>query len=265
MKTVEIKGLEVYARHGVLPQEKVNEQPFVLDISLDYDLSQAAATDDLSYAVNYAEVCKLAYDFCKNNCFNLIETLAKKISFLIAERFEKVKCVRVTVHKPKAPVGLPFGDICVSAQIEKNKIVLSLGSNLGDGKTTLDGAVKALGATRGIKIITVSDYIKTQPYGGVAKGEFTNCALTAECLLSPRELLNEIHSIEKDFGRVRKERWGDRTLDVDIIFFGDKIIAEEGLVIPHPDYFNRDFVLKPLKQIAPDFVCPLRKIRVTDM
>ncbi len=64
---------------------------------------------------------------------------------------------------------------------------------------------------------------------------------------------------------MRTKRWGDRTLDIDIIFFGDMIIAEEGLCIPHPDYKNRDFVLRPLKQIAPDFVCPLTHLRIADM
>jgi 2-amino-4-hydroxy-6-hydroxymethyldihydropteridine diphosphokinase len=78
-------------------------------------------------------------------------------------------------------------------------------------------------------------------------------------------LLDIIHQIEGAAGRVRKERWGDRTLDIDIVFFGDKIIRQRGLSIPHPDYANRDFVLTPIKEIAPDFVCPLTGKRMSDM
>ena len=265
MKTVQIKGVSVTARHGVLEQEKTNPQNFLIDISFDYDCAPAAQSDDITLAVNYAEVCATAYDICADNSFNLIEKLAREIAFAIAEKFPAIQKLSVTVHKPQAPVGLPFEDICVTFELERVKAVLSLGSNQGDKKAALDGAISSLNAIRGVNVLKVSDYISTNPYGGVAQGEFLNCALVIECLLSPEELLNAIHKIENDYGRVRKERWGDRTLDIDIIFFGNKIIAEEGLCVPHPDYFNRSFVLAPLKQIAPDFVCPVRRLRVADM
>ena len=265
MKTVEIKGIKLSARHGVLEQEKINPQEFIIDVAFDYDAFPAACSDDLSDAVNYSDVCKIANRICAENCFNLIEKLSHEIAFRIAESFPAVKNVSVSVHKPHAPVPLPFGDIIVTARLERVKTVLSLGSNEGDKRAALDGAIAALRATRGIKVLTVSDYIASAPYGGVATNEFLNCALVAECLLSPERLLEVIHKIEGDFKRVRKERWGDRTLDIDIIFFGDKIIAEEGLCIPHPDYANRSFVIEPVKQIAPDFVCPLTHKRMSDL
>lgn len=265
MSAITVKGLKVEACHGVLPEEKINKQPFVFDINTDCDTSAAATSDDVSLTVNYAEVCKIVTDFCKGNTFGLIETLSFKTAFLLVEKFPLIKAVEVTVHKPQAPVGLPFDDISVTARVERNTVVLSLGSSEGDRKATLDGAVKALGALDGVKILKVSDYIETQPYGGVAQNTFLNCALTAECLISPRELLNNIHKIESGFKRVRDKRWGDRTLDIDIVFFGNKIIAEEGLCVPHPDYKNRAFVLTSLKQIVPDFVCPLSLKRIADM
>lgn len=265
MKTVEIKGIAVKACHGVLAQEKVNPQNFIIDIAFGYDCLKAAKSDDIADAVNYAEVCEVAHNVCANNSFNLIEKLAYEIAFSITERFRAIRNISVTVHKPQAPVDIPFGDISVCANLERVKTVLSLGSNVGDRKAMLDGAVSALENVRGIEILKVSDYIATAPYGGVAEGEFLNCACLAECLLSPRELLEVIHGIENGFGRIRKERWGNRTLDIDIIFFGDKIIAEDGLSIPHPDYANRGFVLAPIKQIAPNFVCPVSRLRVSDM
>ncbi|MDE6075200.1 MAG: 2-amino-4-hydroxy-6-hydroxymethyldihydropteridine diphosphokinase, partial [Clostridia bacterium] len=159
----------------------------------------------------------------------------------------------------------PFSDISVTARVERNKVVLSLGSSEGDKKAALDGAIKELSALKGVKVLKVSDYIQTQPYGGAAKNEFLNCAVLIECLISPRELLNAVHGIEAKFGRKREVHWGDRTLDIDIIFFGNKVVAEEGLSIPHPDYKSRDFVLTPVKQIVPDFVCPVTGKRVSNM
>lgn len=265
MNGISVKGLKVEARHGVLPGEKINPQPFVFDITMDCDTSVAALSDDVKDTVNYAEVCAFVTSYCKNNSFNLIEKLAYGAAYNIAESFPLVRAVEVTVHKPEAPVGLPFDDISVTARVERNTVVLSLGSSEGDRKSTLDGAIKALNALDGVKVLKVSDYIETEPYGGAAKNTFLNCALTAECLLSPRELLNKIHKTESDFGRVRSTRWGDRTLDIDIVFFGNKIIAEEGLCVPHPDYKNRAFVLAPLKQIVPDFVCPLFHTRMADI
>ena len=102
-------------------------------------------------------------------------------------------------------------------------------------------------------------------YGGVAQNGFLNCAVELDCLLSPDKLLGKIHEIEDAAGRVREKRWADRTLDIDIVFFGNRVIAQEGLIVPHPDYMNRDFVLKPLAEIAPEWVCPLERKRIADM
>lgn len=265
MQKVKITGLEVIARHGVLAEEKVNAQPFVFDATIDCDFSAAAVNDDLSLTVNYAEACRALADFCKENCFNLIETLACRSARLLLEKFPVANRAEVTVHKPEAPIGLPFKDVSVTVAAERNKALLSLGSSAGDRKQTLDGALSALDGVDGVKLLKVSKYIETEPYGGAAKNMFLNCAAVAECLISPRQLLDEIHKIEKGFGRVRTVRWGDRTLDIDIVFFGDKVIAEEGLCVPHPDYLNRPFVLVPLKEIAPDFACPKTFKRIADM
>ncbi len=265
MSVIEIKGLRQEACHGVLESEKVTPQPFVFDICLDFDGYAAAQSDDLAQTVNYAEVCRIVADFCRKNRFNLIEKLSYGAAYLIMERFENIKRATVTVHKPEAPIPLPFDDVSATATVERNTVVLSLGSSVGDKEATLKGAIAALAAIDGISIEKVSGFISTAPYGGVACNTFLNCALIARCLLPPERLLDKIHETEAAFGRERKKRWDDRTLDIDIVFFGDKIITEDGLCIPHPDYVNRDFVLKPLKQIAPDFVCPLLHKRISDL
>lgn len=265
MMKIDVGGLEICACHGALPQEKVHPQPFVFDLGLEGDFTAAARGDDLSLTVNYAEVCALVKDVALSRSYNLLESLARGCALSVLERFPAVRKVTVTVHKPQAPIPEKFADVSVTYVAERNDVLLSLGSSMGDRRATLDSAIAALGRIRGVKIKRVSDDIATPPYGGVAQNEFLNRALLAECLLSPRELLNDIHAVEESLGRVRGTRWADRTVDIDIVFFGNKIIAEEGLTVPHPDYANRDFVLVPAKQIAPDFVCPVRRKMLRDM
>ncbi len=265
MSAVNIKGVKVSACHGVLDSEKCNPQLFVFDVAIDCDISGAAKSDDLTKTVDYARVCGIVTDFCKRNSFNLIERLARGAAYKVISAFKVAKSVTVTVHKPQAPIPLPFDDVSVTATVERNQAVLSLGSSEGDKAAKLKFAVDRLAATEGIEVEKVSSFIETAPYGGVAENKFLNCALLINCLLTPKELLEVIHSIEAEAGRVRTVRWGDRTLDIDIVFFGNKIIEEEGLCVPHPDYLNRDFVIMPLKEIVPDYVCPLTHKRVSDL
>ncbi|MGN0817487.1 MAG: 2-amino-4-hydroxy-6-hydroxymethyldihydropteridine diphosphokinase [Candidatus Coproplasma sp.] len=259
MSEIEIEGLEFSACHGVYQTEKQNPQPFVFGIKMQVDFDDAAAQDELDATVNYGSVCAEIKKVVLGSCFNLIETLARECALCVLEKFPRVYSVTVKVEKPQAPIKEKFKTVSVTYTAERSRVLLSLGSSQGDRKDYLDRAVKLLSETRGITVKKVSDYIVTEPYGGVARNKFLNCAAEVECLLSPHLLLKEIHRIESALGRVRERRWDDRTADIDIVFFGDKIIYTDELKVPHPDYANRDFVLTPLKQIAPDFVCPLRK------
>ncbi len=251
MDVVKIRGLEVSARHGVNDFEKVAQQKFIFDADIATDFYRAAVNDDLSATVNYSAASKLIVRVATEHCFNLIEKLAYECAFSLMENFKNVSSVSLTVYKPDAPMKLTFSSVAVTANVERETVYLSLGSSLGDKKHMLDTAFEMLSSTRGIKVEKVSDYIETPPYGGVAQNGFLNCAARISTFLSPYALLDELHRIENACGRVRQKRWDDRTLDIDIIFFGDKTINGETLTIPHPDYKNRDFVLKPLKQIAP--------------
>lgn len=256
MDFIKIRGLEVYACHGVHDSEKVEKQPFIFDADLELDFFGAAKTDDLKSTVSYSDVCNLIVKIASENVFSLIEKLAYECAFGILDCFP-VQGVTLTVWKPNAPVKHKFGNVGVTVCCRRERVFLSLGSNLGDKKNYLDFAIKSLNSTRGIKVKKVSSYIETPPYGGVAQNSFLNCAAEIETYLSPRALLEEIHRIEGEGGRVRTVHWGDRTLDIDIVFYGNKVICEDGLTIPHADYKNRPFVIEPLKEIAPDFVCPL--------
>lgn len=259
-----IRGLEVKACHGVLAEEKGNPQPFIFDADLYVDFSQAAKNDDLKATVNYAKACDILIKTATAKTYNLIETLAYSGVYALLEELN-LKKVTLTVYKPQAPMQYKFESVGVTVTAEKERVLLSLGASVGDRKNYFDKALKMLSQTRGITLKKVSSYIETEPYGGVAKNGFLNCAVEIETYYTPRQLLEEIHRIEAECGRERTVHWGDRTLDIDIIFFGRKIVEEDDLQIPHPEYFKRAFVLEPLKEIAPDFVCPVLRKKVKDL
>lgn len=262
--SVLIRGLEIAARHGVHDFEKESPQSFVFDADLFFDFSAASRSDDIKDTINYSAACEKIAEVTEKNCFNLIEKLAYECAYALMNGFS-LQAVKLTVYKPQAPLKRKYSNVGACVILERERAFLSLGSSTGDRAGYLDSAIEKLRATRGIEVKKVSSFLETAPYGGVAKNAFLNCAAEIETCLSPHGLLKEINRIEEECGRVRKERWGDRTLDIDIIFFGDKILCDDDLIIPHPDYPNRDFVLKPLKEIAADFVCPLLKKRVKFM
>ena len=129
----------------------------------------------------------------------------------------------------------------------------------------MDEAVECIRADEENKDVRVSSYMPSAPYGGVADGEFLNACLIMRTLKSPHELLDMCANLEGAAGRVRKEHWGNRTLDVDILFYGEEIISNEELTVPHIDMLSREFVLAPLCEIAPGYVHPVYKKTVKDL
>ncbi|HBB31827.1 MAG TPA: 2-amino-4-hydroxy-6-hydroxymethyldihydropteridine diphosphokinase [Cyanobacteria bacterium UBA8803] len=143
-----------------------------------------------------------------------------------------------------------------SAFTKPAQSAIALGSNLGDSLAILEAAVEILAKTPGITLKAKSSWYKTAPVGPPQPDYLNGCALL-EVLLSPEELLETTLSIEKQFGRVRRERWGPRTLDIDLLLFDDLIVERANLQIPHPRMKERAFVLVPLAEIAPDWVEPV--------
>ncbi|KXG77521.1 Bifunctional folate synthesis protein [Fervidicola ferrireducens] len=141
---------------------------------------------------------------------------------------------------------------------------IALGSNLGDRKKNIAEAVERM-RRRGIKIIKMSSVIETEPYGYKEQEKFLNAACLVETELSPLELLDVLLDIEKEMGRERKIRWGPRNIDLDLIFYEDRVIREERLEVPHPDAHNRTFVMGPIAEIDPDFVHPVLKKKVGEI
>lgn len=135
---------------------------------------------------------------------------------------------------------------------------VALGSNLGDREGTLRAAVDALAATTGIEVVALSRLLDTAPVGNVDQPRFLNGAVALETELSARELLDVLLAIEQRFGREREgvPPQGPRTLDLDLLVYGDAEIDEPGLRVPHPRLHERAFVLKPLAEIAPALEVP---------
>ncbi|MCX5519930.1 2-amino-4-hydroxy-6-hydroxymethyldihydropteridine diphosphokinase [Kaistia defluvii] len=138
---------------------------------------------------------------------------------------------------------------------------LGLGSNLGDREALLRAAIMALDATPDVRVTSISSLYETPPWGPVPQGPYLNACVALETTLSPRQLLTLCLAIERDHGRERAIRWGPRTLDMDVLLYGDESIDEEGLIVPHPRMAERAFVLVPLAEIAPDLRIGGRAIR----
>ena len=143
------------------------------------------------------------------------------------------------------------------------QLFLSLGGNLGNTREIFEGAYPLIEKKIG-KISVYSSIYQTEAWGPIPQADFLNQVLLVNTSLKAEACLAEMLEIEREFGRERKERWGPRTLDVDILYYGDQVIAESDLSIPHPRIAERKFILTPLAEIAPTFSDPAsRKTMVT--
>lgn len=138
------------------------------------------------------------------------------------------------------------------------RVYIALGANLEDPKTQLDNATTALSALARGNSLKVSPYYCSAPMGNVAQPDYVNAVVSFETDLAPLVLLDALQQIENTQGRVRKERWGPRTLDLDLLLYGDEIIDEPRLKVPHYGMKERSFVLVPLAAIAPDLILPCK-------
>ncbi len=135
---------------------------------------------------------------------------------------------------------------------------IALGSNLGDRESYIRGAIEAVGRLEGTDVVAESSVIETDPVGPDGQGPYLNAVIHIRTTLAPRDLLDELLAIEHEFGRDRSEqqRWGPRTLDLDVLVYENLIIDEHGLNVPHPRLHDRLFVLVPLAEIAPELNIP---------
>ena len=361
-------GIAATGYHGVFDHERRDGQLFHADVVLHLDTRPAAANDDLARTVDYGVLATQIAAVLGGEPCTLIETVAERIA-ATALAHPLVVVVDVSVHKPQAPVSVPFEDIVVTIRRDHStlpvaapwtaavehvehaehvehvehaggaaraveavaaalaaavpaaavpaaalaavpavpagpatvvtpglaaavpsasvpvgrfgtgpgadsgadrrerdrleqapaapvEVVLGLGSNLGPSQDTLRDAVAALAAIDDVEIVAVSPLARTAPVGGPGQPDFLNAVVIVRTTLSPRALLRATQAVEDAYGRERVERWGPRTLDIDLIVYGATLAVTDELELPHPRAHERAFVLQPWAQIAPAAVLP---------
>jgi 2-amino-4-hydroxy-6-hydroxymethyldihydropteridine diphosphokinase len=145
------------------------------------------------------------------------------------------------------------------------RVHLSLGSNLGDRNGHIHAAIKALNQSDRVRVQAVSPTYSTAPVGLTEQPDFLNLAVEIETDIEPLELLNAVQQIESALGRERTTRWGPRSIDIDIVLWGDRQVDCDRLTVPHPEFRRRAFVLRPLADIAPEAVDPVTGCTVSEL
>ena len=257
---IRICGLRVFAHHGSFEEETRLGQMFVVNATLYTSTRRGGLADCLEDTVNYGDVSLFLTEYLQKNTWKLLEAAVEHSCRALLMKFSLVHAVELELQKPSAPIPLPFDSVSVCVRRGWHRAFVALGSNMGDKQGYLDGAVEALRADECVRVKQVSSYRVTAPYGGVEQDDFLNAAMEIETLYDPEELLDALHAIEQAARRERLIHWGPRTLDLDILFYDDLVQDDPALILPHPDLHNRDFVLGPMAELAPNFVHPvLRK------
>lgn len=257
LDTVTVRGIEATGYHGVFDHERHDGQIFRCDVTLHLDTRRARERDDLAEAVDYGGVGEAVHRVLAGEPRDLIETVAGDIAAAVLTD-GRVAAVDVSVHKPQAPMPVPFDDVTVTVHRTRADVlvdsapdgpvdaVVAIGSNLGDRAGMLLGAVQALGRTPGIGLTAVSPVVETDPVGGPGgQDTFLNAVVLLRTTLSPLALMHACQDVEALHGRRREARWGPRTLDVDVLTHGELVVDTATLTLPHPRAAERAFVLVP--------------------
>lgn len=262
---IRIDNLEVYAYHGVYPEENEKGQPFFVNAVLYTDTRNAGLEDNLLLSTHYGEVSHFITSWMKEHTYQLIETVAENVAREVLLKYDLINSIDLEIRKPQAPIGLPFESVSVRIHRGWHRVYLSFGSNLGDKKQYISNGIEELQKNPQIRIAKISDLLETKPYGGVEQDDFVNGAMELNTLLTPEELLMELHRVEALADRKRTVHWGPRTLDLDILFYDKMVYESDTLIIPHVDMENRYFVLKPLSELIPNFRHPILNKTITQL
>jgi len=218
--------------------------------------------------VHYGHVARDVAAVLAGEPADLIETVAGRIADAALAR-ERVRAVEVTVHKPQAPITVPFTDVAVTVERSRPvRAVIALGANLGDRRATLARALEVLDRLPDITVVDRSPVVETVAVGAAgpdpARPRYLNQVAALETGLGAADLLAALHAVEHAFGRERGAVWADRTLDLDLITMGELELSTPALTVPHPLAHLREFVLGPWVAMDPEGLIPGRG-RVADL
>jgi dihydroneopterin aldolase/2-amino-4-hydroxy-6-hydroxymethyldihydropteridine diphosphokinase len=260
---ITLRGVRATGYHGVFDHERRDGQEFVVDVDLTLDLSRAGESDDLADTYDYGALATAVAARVEGEPYSLVERLAAVIADDVL-RDLRVDEVRVTVHKPQAPVPVPFDDVAVTVTRGRRPVpvVVAVGANLPhDGsvpRETVGEAAEGLGVFGPLGGARVSALFETDPVGGPDdQPVYVNAVVVGTTRLSPRELLGALHELEATHDRTRQVRWGPRTLDLDLVQYGDPVAgtdvrsSDPALTLPHPRAHERAFVLVPWADADP--------------
>ena len=293
---IAVHGIRVKGSHGVYSSERETGQLFFADVVAHVSTRAAASSDDLTRTLNYSEIADKAAGILAGDPSNLLETVAEHIALAILEMegvqcvdvivhkpqaplHVEFKDVTVRIRRdlrtgglwsdkrigssagmPDDPLALgspaPSTDEFDARPDQPVKAVLALGANLGDMAQTLSSALGDLHRITGIQVTGASPLVQTTPVGGPPQPDYFNAVINVSTSLSPRELLQACQGIEMVYGRERTVENGPRTLDIDIIAFGDLVGETADLTLPHPRAHERGFVLSPWAAFDADAVLP---------
>jgi dihydroneopterin aldolase/2-amino-4-hydroxy-6-hydroxymethyldihydropteridine diphosphokinase len=241
---IHLRGLTLRGFHGVFEHERRAGQDFVIDAKLQVT---DPARDDLALTADYGVLAERLAAVVTGEPVDLIETLAQRL-LAVCTTTPGVHSAEVTVHKPQAPIPLDFTDVSVTVS-SGSLAALALGSNLGDRLAHLQAAVDLLAP------LAVSPVYETDPVGGPEQGAYLN-AVVLVTAGEPVRMLRQANAVEASRDRERAERWGPRTLDVDLLDVGGLQLDTPVLTLPHPRAAERGFVLAPWLDVAPEAVVP---------
>jgi dihydroneopterin aldolase/2-amino-4-hydroxy-6-hydroxymethyldihydropteridine diphosphokinase len=270
---IELSGVRLVIPVGVLPEEHARMQPVEIDVVMEVDMSVSGRTDRLEGTVDYGAVIARIEQILTTNHHQLLERAATVVAEDIL-RDAKVSAVEVCVRKLRPPVPQDVAHTAARIRRERTmsstvsaghavadapgpgssiqRAYLALGSNLGDRLGYLRLALDDLN----VQVVARSRVYETDPIGGPGgQGAFLNMVIAVDTPLDPYALLRRCRAIETAARRVRAERNGPRTLDVDVLLYEGTAIVSDELTIPHPRMYERRFVLEPLADIAPE-LCP---------
>ncbi len=242
--------MEFEGHTGCLDFEKADGQKFIVSLDIFLDRIKGCYTDELSDTVDYAMIYEEVKKVVTEDSGNLIECLAQKVADCVFAADGRILKVIVNISKPEAPVKGIFETMAVTIERRRKEfVILSLGSNMGDREANILAAEKALTELSGTEGFRYASIYETEPVGLEDQPYFLNTCVGFYTDIDPFELLDKIHVIENDLLRKREVHWGPRTIDIDIIFYGDEVIMKPELTVPHPRWFMRSFVTVPLREI----------------
>ncbi|MDR1409536.1 MAG: 2-amino-4-hydroxy-6-hydroxymethyldihydropteridine diphosphokinase [Oscillospiraceae bacterium] len=261
MDTLLIKGLRLFAYHGVNEEEKRLGQYFLLDITARLDASSACVSDDLDDTVSYAAVLKTARSAFTTSRYDLLERAAQAVADTVLSTFSSLCEATVRILKPDAPIAAEFDAVGVELTRRQSKaetaeghrcVVVGMGANLGNAADTLRKSCSNLRQLPNTDIVGTSSVYRTVPFGcAPGQPDYFNACVLLKTALSPHALLGALLGIEAAHGRTRPYPNAPRTLDLDLLLYEGVRLGTHELTVPHPRIAERAFVLIPLRDLFP--------------